>query len=220
MIHSVLEGPEIAVFYRGEGKLVNGEAKVTLPSYFEALTREEGRTVILTPTFEKRGDKLCNLAPGPVKNAEFDIIAYGDQDVTICNEKFYWEVKAVRADNAPLVAESEMKDGKEYGMDGKLVDRTSKLAKDFTSKTKVETPVIKPIVDTTTSGSLSVAESTGNTAPIMHKNTVASSEANPVSSVVRAPVAPTSQSHILSWVIGVVILLIGATSFVLVRRRK
>ncbi|PIR91145.1 hypothetical protein COU03_02935, partial [bacterium (Candidatus Gribaldobacteria) CG10_big_fil_rev_8_21_14_0_10_41_12] len=51
LIHSSLEGPEIAVFYRGEAQLQNGKAEVVLPNYFEALTRKENRTVLLTPKF-------------------------------------------------------------------------------------------------------------------------------------------------------------------------
>ena len=48
LVHSVLEGPEIAVFYRGTSTLQNGKLTITLPDYFEALTRLEDRTVLLT----------------------------------------------------------------------------------------------------------------------------------------------------------------------------
>jgi hypothetical protein len=49
LVHSALEGPEVAVYYRGEARLTNGEVVIALPSYFEALTFKEKRTVQITP---------------------------------------------------------------------------------------------------------------------------------------------------------------------------
>ena len=51
LVHSCLEGPEIAVYYRGSGRLHQGRATIRLPDYFEALTRLDSRTVLLTPKF-------------------------------------------------------------------------------------------------------------------------------------------------------------------------
>jgi hypothetical protein len=48
LVHAAIEGPEAAVYYRGEGQLVDGRAEIGLPEYFEALTATGGRTVILT----------------------------------------------------------------------------------------------------------------------------------------------------------------------------
>jgi hypothetical protein len=98
LIHASLEGPETAVYYRGEAHLVRGEATIKLPDYFEALTRPEQRTVQLTP--------IDGWAPlfvsGGVKQGTFQVRtnASGDQA-----QRFYWEVKAVRADITPLVVE-------------------------------------------------------------------------------------------------------------------
>ena len=47
LIHGCLEGPEHAVFYRGEGECIDGVAEVVLPDYFEALTSPVDRTVML-----------------------------------------------------------------------------------------------------------------------------------------------------------------------------
>ncbi|MCL5411888.1 MAG: hypothetical protein M1150_04125 [Patescibacteria group bacterium] len=102
LVHSVLEGPEAAVFYRGEAKLVNGEATVTLPNYFEALTREEGRTVLLTPKFEADNETISSLAASIVSNGKFKVRAV---DHANPSQKFYWEVKAVRNDIPPLQVE-------------------------------------------------------------------------------------------------------------------
>ncbi|MEO1313154.1 MAG: LamG domain-containing protein, partial [Pseudomonadota bacterium] len=48
LVFGSLEGPEAGVYFRGEAQLEDGSAKITLPPYFEALTRVEGRTVQLT----------------------------------------------------------------------------------------------------------------------------------------------------------------------------
>ena len=101
LVHSSLEGPEIAVFYRGEGQLENGKVKIKLPDYFEALTRKANRTVLLTPKFDS-DELISNLAASAVDNGKFKVRA-SDNDNP--NQKFYWEVKAVRADVATLEVE-------------------------------------------------------------------------------------------------------------------
>jgi hypothetical protein len=98
LVHTCIEGPEIGVYYRGEATLINGSATVELPVYFEALVREEGRTVLLTPLFE--GDEAIDLlAASRVVGGKFRV-----RGVTGVNpsQSFYWEVKAVRADQ-PLL---------------------------------------------------------------------------------------------------------------------
>lgn len=95
--HSSLEGPEIAVFYRGEAALVDGEAIVVLPAYFERLTLREHRTVHLTPV----GGWSPLFVSAGVRNGRFVVRTDGPNRT----QRFYWEVKAVRADVAPLVVE-------------------------------------------------------------------------------------------------------------------
>lgn len=104
LVHSTLEGPEVGVYYRGEGRLRAGRAEVKLPAYFEALTRKTGRTVLLTPKFETDDDVVCNLAASSVKAGAFRVRSYNTSPEE-CNHAFYWEVKAVRADVAPLEVE-------------------------------------------------------------------------------------------------------------------
>jgi len=101
LVHSTLEGPEIATFYRGEGQLENGKVEIVLPDYFEALTREEGRTVLLAPKFDS-DEAISNLAASAVQNGKFQARAIDSNNPS---QKFYWEVKAVRADIAPLEVE-------------------------------------------------------------------------------------------------------------------
>jgi hypothetical protein len=101
LIHSVLEGPETAVYYRGEGRLSNGEATVHLPKYFEALTRKEDRTVLLTPKFEP-DSPVSELAASEVKDGRFIVKMIDGKNPL---QTFYWEVKAVRADIERLEVE-------------------------------------------------------------------------------------------------------------------
>lgn len=96
LVHSSLEGPEVAVFYRGEAVTSNGEAAITLPEYFEALTRKENRTVQLTALIDRNSSKFAQLASTAVVDGKFYVRS------TTPSQKFYWEVKAVRADVAPL----------------------------------------------------------------------------------------------------------------------
>jgi len=102
LVHSTLEGPEIAVFYRGEAQLENGKVEVKLPDYFEALTRKDGRTVLLTPKFDNLDEPISQLAASGVENGKFQAKSIDNNSP---NQKFYWEVKAVRADVLPLEVE-------------------------------------------------------------------------------------------------------------------
>lgn len=95
LIHSSLEGPEIGVFYRGSGRLVGGRATITLPDYFDALTRDHTATVLLTAKGEMpfllsydRFDEKSFMVHGAKADGAFD-----------------WEVKATRQDVPPLEVE-------------------------------------------------------------------------------------------------------------------
>jgi hypothetical protein len=96
--HATLEGAEAAVFYRGEARLDKGKTTVRLPGYFEALVRKEGRTVLLTPIAEGN-DPISLLAATEVKRGSFSVICADEKNM---NQRFYWEVKAVRSDVAEL----------------------------------------------------------------------------------------------------------------------
>lgn len=88
LVHACLEGPESSVYYRGRAQLSDGRAMIRLPEYFEALTRQEGRTVLLTP----EGREPFPLSYERIEDGTFRV--YG----TVPNGAFSWEVKAVRAD--------------------------------------------------------------------------------------------------------------------------
>lgn len=99
LVHSTLEGPELAVFYRGEAETEEGKVEITLPDYFEALTRPENRTVLLTELFEDEDEPVFGnfLAAGRIKNGKFSVRSSTEK------VKFFWEVKAVRSDLDQLV---------------------------------------------------------------------------------------------------------------------
>ena len=46
--HSFIEGPEPVLIYKGRSKLVDGEAAIKLPGYFDALNHPQGREISLT----------------------------------------------------------------------------------------------------------------------------------------------------------------------------
>jgi Concanavalin A-like lectin/glucanases superfamily len=95
LVHACLEGPEAAVYYRGEAQLEHGRATIHLPDYFEALTRKAGRTVVLTP----KGREPFLLSYEDIVDGTFRV--YG----TSSDGEFSWEVKAVRADVGRLEVE-------------------------------------------------------------------------------------------------------------------
>ncbi len=101
LVHASLEGPEAGVYYRGAGQLVKGHATVQLPNYFEALTRQEERTVLLTPTFEAE-EPVSMLAASAVTNGQFTVRAIDGRNPS---QTFSWEVQAVRADIDRLAVE-------------------------------------------------------------------------------------------------------------------
>ncbi|MBI2134284.1 hypothetical protein HYU11_06430 [Candidatus Woesearchaeota archaeon] len=101
LAHGSLEGPENGVYYRGESHLSGGKAVVVLPDYFEDLTLQDGRTVLLTPKFEGN-EQVSLLAASSVKQGRFSVRSVDNLNPS---QRFYWEVKAVRKDIPPLVVE-------------------------------------------------------------------------------------------------------------------
>jgi hypothetical protein len=103
LIHACLEGPEIAVFYRGEGQTdEDGLATITLPDYFEALTAKTGRTVQLTELIEDDDAEIGKVSATRVKDGKFGVRS------EYASQRFYWEVKAVRADVDPLIITADI----------------------------------------------------------------------------------------------------------------
>ena len=91
LVHACLEGPENGVFYRGEVETtITGQAEVLLPDYFEALTFDDDRSVLLTQVLESDDEKLALLAATRILDGRFHIRS-SEGFVRVA-----WEVKAVR----------------------------------------------------------------------------------------------------------------------------
>jgi hypothetical protein len=103
LVHACIESNENGVYYRGESKLVEGVVEINLPDWFEDLTKEENRTIQLTPLFEDR--LIEQIAPSKIINGKFTVHGMGRING---DQEFYWEVKAVRKDIPTLVAEQQL----------------------------------------------------------------------------------------------------------------
>ena len=82
-------------------RLQNGRVVIYLPDYFEALVRIEGRTVMLTNMdgFERLA--VQRQSGMPVRDGKLIVVS----ENTRSSQAFCWEVKAQRADIAPLEVE-------------------------------------------------------------------------------------------------------------------
>jgi len=86
-VHACLEGPEVGVYYRGEGKITNNSSvTILLPDYVDKLATNF--TVQLTPIYS--GKKIEQLYSSRVQNNSFTV--YGE------NTSFYWLVHGKRGD--------------------------------------------------------------------------------------------------------------------------
>ena len=108
LIHGCLEGPERAVYYRGQSRLEDRRVRVKLPDYFEALVRADGRTIALTACCED-DEPISVLAASRIVDGAFTVRSADDSN---SRQRFYWEVKAIRADIEPLKTEEEKSRGK------------------------------------------------------------------------------------------------------------
>jgi len=138
LVHAAMEGPTADVVYRGRGKLVDGQCWVELPNYFEALTKLEGRTVMVTPILSRdsfpttkevervepimgpKEHKRINVADRPIGTPALactDVVdgwfIVGAIAGSPNDCEFFWEVKATRKntvfDVEPLVDEVHVK---------------------------------------------------------------------------------------------------------------
>jgi hypothetical protein len=96
--HAALVGPEAALYFRGEGQLVDGKADIKLPEYFEQLAQKEGRTVLLTNIDGFDRIAVKTKAGAAIADGMFKVISANPHST----QKFFWEVKARRADVGAL----------------------------------------------------------------------------------------------------------------------
>ena len=89
LVHTCLEGPEVGVYYRGKGEIVNGTSVVIyLPDYFGALCNGSGdATVQITHIYDGKV-KVFSAGEVDLKNNAFTV--YGE------NGRFNWLVHGKR----------------------------------------------------------------------------------------------------------------------------
>lgn len=95
LVHGCTESDRAGVEYWGEAEIIDGEAIVELPDYFESLTTEENRSVLITPI-----DELCMVAASKIEYGQFTIKCSGPDGT-----KVSWLVKAERKDAAGFPVE-------------------------------------------------------------------------------------------------------------------
>jgi hypothetical protein len=89
IVYACIEGPEAAVYARGTGQLVNGEARISLPDHFVSVANPETMTVQVTPL---SADSL-GLS---VVAKRLDDFVVKELHSGAGNYDLDWEVKAVR----------------------------------------------------------------------------------------------------------------------------
>lgn len=150
-----------------------------------------------------------------VKDGKF--IVYSDNKSSA--QRFSWEVKAARSDIDPVSAETTVREGIEYNKEGSTVNLGSKLSTQPTSRAKAEVPV-KPTMSTGASGSIKSTMSTGNITPNITALPESTSTLISSPEEEHAPVVQAEKSFSVSWIIGVLVLLvISGGVFVGMRRR-
>jgi len=96
LVHASLEGPTADVFYKGQSKLINGEIEIILPEYFESLTDENQRIVMITPIVNDASQTFIALGVSKIQNGKFKV--YSQENSINQNQEFYWIVQATRKD--------------------------------------------------------------------------------------------------------------------------
>jgi hypothetical protein len=114
LVHAAAEGPTADLVYRGTSALQNGSVDIELPSYFEAASKADGRTVFVTPKIAADGSQ-CNMAASSIENGRFTVSTQGC--VENCTHQFDWLVFAIRGDvetvAEPLKSEYNVRKEKE-----------------------------------------------------------------------------------------------------------
>lgn len=102
LIHSIIEAPENRVFYRGEGQLANGEARIHLPHYVPDLVYEDtGVNIQLTALGSPERLAIFTQGGQQLKNGTFIV----KSEDTMSSSDFYYEVSAIRKDVDDLLVE-------------------------------------------------------------------------------------------------------------------
>jgi hypothetical protein len=94
LVHAMQELPESTVQYIGSAQLKNGQATVTLPGYFEDLTRQEGRHIRLSTVDGFDTLQIKKVSDKKIHKGKFIVMSNNPKST----QAFDWEVTAVRND--------------------------------------------------------------------------------------------------------------------------
>jgi hypothetical protein len=97
IVYIALEGGEAGTYVRGEGQLVNGEARITIPEHFSLVTEDFGLTAQVTPRDEMNGLRVVSITPKELVVKE---LKNGKSNV-----KFYYHINGLRigySDHEPI----------------------------------------------------------------------------------------------------------------------
>lgn len=152
LVHGCTESPMAGVEYWGEVEIVDGEAVVELPSYFESLTLQENRQVFLLPI-----DELCAVTASRIENGRFRVRCSGPDGTRVS-----WMVKAERSGAAgfevePLKSEVSLSGSGPYqwvtSKDESSANRSFGAASVGGLSVPVSSPAVRPIPDRSDTGS-------------------------------------------------------------------
>ena len=87
LVHACLEGPEVGVYYRGEGRIIKEKVSIFLPDYVNVFATDY--TVQVTSIFESDEDMPRTLMVSRVHNGSFTVKGPSGS--------FYWHVYGKRA---------------------------------------------------------------------------------------------------------------------------
>jgi hypothetical protein len=97
LVHAAIEGPTLDVVYRGSSELIDGEVTIILPDYFEALTKQENRTIYITPKVSAKNQNVAELGCTEISNGTFKVFEVNQSKNK--NQNFDWLVIASRSDH-------------------------------------------------------------------------------------------------------------------------
>ena len=136
-----LEGPELAAYIRGTGKLINGRAVIEFPDHYVQVANASTMTVILTPL----SGKSKGLAVVKKTNTSFSVEELAEGSGSY---EFDWEVKCVRKGHEDFEVVRNKSDEPKPLIDESFSQTTMITGSDRINHTPMVKEVIPPIGNT------------------------------------------------------------------------
>lgn len=130
-----LEGPELAAYIRGTGKLINGRAVIEFPDHYVQVANANTMTVVLTPL----SGKSKGLAVVKKTNTSFSVEELAEG---VGSYEFDWEVKCVRRGHEDFEVVRNKSDEPKP-----LIDESSNHTTMITGSDRIDyTPMVKEVI--------------------------------------------------------------------------